>query len=67
MGVQARLFSQSAPTGCLLARNIEASLTTDVDRSSFFVALVLVDVLAAFADAISGPLHCALSRRRLFR
>jgi MFS transporter, SET family, sugar efflux transporter len=55
MGVQARLFSQSAPAGCLLARNIEASLTTDVDRSSFFVALVLVDVLAAFADAISGP------------
>jgi SET family sugar efflux transporter-like MFS transporter len=30
-------------------------LTTHADRSSFFVALVVVDVLAALADAISGP------------
>jgi MFS transporter, SET family, sugar efflux transporter len=30
-------------------------LTTDVDRSSFFIALVVVDVLAGLADAISGP------------
>jgi len=30
-------------------------LTTDVDRSAFFIALVVVDVLAGLADAISGP------------
>jgi MFS transporter, SET family, sugar efflux transporter len=30
-------------------------LTTAVDRSSFFIALVVVDVLAGLADAISGP------------
>ncbi len=30
-------------------------LTTDVDRSSFFIALVVVDVLSGLADAISGP------------
>jgi hypothetical protein len=30
-------------------------LTTDADRSSFFVALVVVDVLVGLADAISGP------------
>jgi MFS transporter, SET family, sugar efflux transporter len=30
-------------------------LTTDVDRSSFFIALVIVDVLSGLADAISGP------------
>ena len=30
-------------------------LTTHADRSPFFIALVIVDVLAALADAISGP------------
>ncbi|HSV00419.1 MAG TPA: hypothetical protein VLI91_09960, partial [Roseiarcus sp.] len=30
-------------------------MTTDADRSSFFIALVAVDVLAGLADAISGP------------
>ena len=30
-------------------------MTTHADRSSFFVALVVVDVLAGLADAISGP------------
>jgi SET family sugar efflux transporter-like MFS transporter len=30
-------------------------LTTDVDRSSFFIALVVIDVLVGLADAISGP------------
>ena len=39
----------------VLRRNDEAPLTTDADRSSFFVALVVVDVLAGLADAVSGP------------
>ena len=39
----------------VLRRNSEAPLTTDADRSSFFVALVVVDVLAGLADSISGP------------
>ncbi len=30
-------------------------MTTDVDRSSFFIALVVVDVLVGLSDAISGP------------
>jgi hypothetical protein len=30
-------------------------LTTDADRSSFFIALVVIDVLVCLADAISGP------------
>jgi SET family sugar efflux transporter-like MFS transporter len=30
-------------------------LTSDADRSSFFIALVAVDVLAGLADSISGP------------
>ncbi len=30
-------------------------MTTDVDRSAFFIALVVIDVLAGLADAISGP------------
>jgi MFS transporter, SET family, sugar efflux transporter len=41
--------------GAGFVRRIEASLTTDGDRSSFFIALVVVDVLAGFADAISLP------------
>src|SRR6185437_13901994 len=36
-------------------RNPGALLTTDADRSSFFIALVAVDVLAGLADAVSGP------------
>jgi MFS transporter, SET family, sugar efflux transporter len=39
----------------VLCGNTEALLTTAVDRSSFFIALVVVDVLAGLADAISGP------------
>ena len=30
-------------------------MTKDADRSSFFIALVVVDVLVGFADAVSGP------------
>jgi SET family sugar efflux transporter-like MFS transporter len=30
-------------------------LTTDADRSSFFIALVVVDIFAGFSDAISLP------------
>jgi MFS transporter, SET family, sugar efflux transporter len=30
-------------------------LTTDADRSSFFITLVVVDVLSGLSDAISGP------------
>jgi len=30
-------------------------LTKDADRSSFFIALVIVDVLVGLADAVSGP------------
>jgi MFS transporter, SET family, sugar efflux transporter len=30
-------------------------LPTDVDRSAFFIALVVVDVLAGLADSLSGP------------
>jgi MFS transporter, SET family, sugar efflux transporter len=37
------------------APTTEAQLTSDADRSSFFIALVVVDVLAGLADAISGP------------
>jgi SET family sugar efflux transporter-like MFS transporter len=33
----------------------EASLTTDADRSSFFIALVVVDIFVGLADAITGP------------
>src|SRR6185312_15843755 len=36
-------------------RNPGALLTTDAERSSFFIALVAVDVLAGLADAVSGP------------
>jgi MFS transporter, SET family, sugar efflux transporter len=32
-----------------------AALTTDADRSSFFIALVVVDIFVGLADAISGP------------
>ena len=39
----------------VVRRNNEALLTTDVDRSSFFIALVVVDVFVGLADAISGP------------
>ena len=30
-------------------------MTTDADRSSFFITLVVVDVLSGLSDAISGP------------
>jgi MFS transporter, SET family, sugar efflux transporter len=39
----------------VLRRDNEASLITDADRSSFFIALVVVDIFAGLADAISGP------------
>jgi hypothetical protein len=38
-----------------LGRSNEAALTMDADRSAFFIALVVVDVFIALADAISGP------------
>jgi MFS transporter, SET family, sugar efflux transporter len=34
---------------------LETSLTTDADRSSFFIALVFVDIFVGLADAISLP------------
>ena len=47
-------------------------MTADTERSSFFIALVLVDVLAALADSIAGPYmvlflvdHVGLSPLRL--
>ena len=39
----------------VLRRTNGAPLTTDADRSSFFIALVVVDVFVGLADAISGP------------
>jgi hypothetical protein len=30
-------------------------LTTHADRSSFFIALVVVDIFVGLADAITGP------------
>jgi MFS transporter, SET family, sugar efflux transporter len=39
----------------VIRRDNEASLTTDADRSSFFIALVVVDIFAGLADAISLP------------
>jgi SET family sugar efflux transporter-like MFS transporter len=39
----------------VIRRDNEACLTTDADRSSFFIALVVVDIFAGLADAISGP------------
>jgi MFS transporter, SET family, sugar efflux transporter len=39
----------------VLCQNNESPLTTDADRSSFFIALVVIDVLVGLADAISGP------------
>jgi SET family sugar efflux transporter-like MFS transporter len=36
-------------------RNNETLLTTDANRSSFFIALVVVDIFAGFSDAISLP------------
>jgi MFS transporter, SET family, sugar efflux transporter len=38
-----------------LRRTNEASLTTDADRSSFFIGLVIVDIFVGLADAISLP------------
>jgi SET family sugar efflux transporter-like MFS transporter len=39
----------------VVRRDNEASLTTDADRSSFFIALVVVDIFVGLADAITGP------------
>jgi SET family sugar efflux transporter-like MFS transporter len=39
----------------LFSRQNGAALTTDADRSSFFIALVVVDIFVGLADAISGP------------
>jgi SET family sugar efflux transporter-like MFS transporter len=39
----------------VIRRDNEASLTTDADRSSFFIALVVVDIFVGLADAITGP------------
>jgi MFS family permease len=36
-------------------RSNGAALTVDADRSSFFIALVVVDIFVGLADAISGP------------
>ena len=50
----ARFFPHRATLGVLRGADWD-TLTTDADRSSFFIALVAVDVLAGLADAISGP------------
>ena len=39
----------------VFCRTCEASLTTDADRSSFFIGLVIVDIFVGLADAISLP------------
>ena len=39
----------------VFCRSNGAALTTDADRSSFFIALVVVDIFVGLADAISGP------------
>jgi SET family sugar efflux transporter-like MFS transporter len=39
----------------VIRRDNEASLTTDADRSSFFIALVVVDIFVGLGDAITGP------------
>ena len=39
-------------------------MTTDADRSSFFIALVVVDVLVGLADAISAPTSYSFSSMR---
>ena len=39
----------------LFSRQNGAALTTDADRSSFFIALVVVDIFVGLSDAISGP------------
>ncbi len=49
-------LSQAAAIGwARFGENHEPLLTTHADRSPFFIALVVVDVLAGLADAISGP------------
>ena len=39
----------------VFCRSNGAALTTDADRSSFFIALVVVDIFVGLSDAISGP------------
>ena len=39
----------------VFCRSNGAALTTDADRSSFFIVLVVVDIFVGLADAISGP------------
>jgi len=39
----------------VIRRDNEACLTTDADRSSFFIALVIVDIFVGLADSISLP------------
>ena len=48
-------FAPNREALSVLRRNNGASLTTDADRSSFFIGLVIVDIFVGLADAISGP------------
>jgi MFS transporter, SET family, sugar efflux transporter len=43
------------PGDSVVRRDNEASLTTDADRSSLFIGLVIVDIFVGLADAITGP------------
>ena len=48
-------FAPNREALSVLHRHNGASLTTDADRSSFFIALVVVDIFAGLADSISLP------------
>jgi len=49
------LLALGAGTALPSSAIAESSVTTHADRSSFFIALVVVNVLAGLADSISGP------------
>ena len=51
----ANRFAPNREAFGVLRRSNEASLTTDADRSSFFIGLVIVDIFVGLADAISLP------------
>ena len=48
-------FAPNREAPSVIRRDNEASLTTDADRSSFFIALVVVDIFVGLADSISLP------------
>ena len=54
-GFANRRFVHDRAALSVFCRSNGAALTTDADRSSFFIALVVVDIFVGLADAISGP------------